>query len=379
MNAIDYLRWRGDIRLRTDPFNLVDNVLLSKLAYVHFEGVLEERMTLKDARDRYEEVNGTVPEILEELAKSERFHNAELHHYVSKTEKEGTMQFAALMIDLDDWTTYVSFRGTDGTIVGWKEDFMMLYRVVQAQEEAVDYLNRYGRHIRKLRVGGHSKGGILALYASMKADPEVQKRITAIFSNDGPGLGPGVYEEEAFNKVKARYIKIVPEMDVFGLAFDHESKKVIVSSTKNSVLAHDMMTWKVERNRFLTASGIRNDSVLLGQAFESFLTDTTFEQRELFTKEFFRVLEESGIEKTSQLFSPSLTGVMPIVTALRKLADLDPDTKEVVGRFIKVFTSPIESGINDFLEKVNLFRQGSDDKANDTKENSDKDLQSDKE
>ncbi|MBQ1508791.1 MAG: DUF2974 domain-containing protein, partial [Erysipelotrichaceae bacterium] len=196
MNVIDYLHWRGDIRLHTDPFNLVDNVLLSKLSYVHFEGVFDDRMTIKEAAKRYEEINGNVPEILDELGKSDRFGNAVLHHYVSKTEKEGTMQFAALMIDLDDFTTYVAYRGTDGTIVGWKEDFMMLYRVVQAQEEAVAYLNRYGRHFRKLRVGGHSKGGILALYASMKADPAVQKKITAIFSNDGPGLGPGVYDEE---------------------------------------------------------------------------------------------------------------------------------------------------------------------------------------
>lgn len=68
-------------------------------------------------------------------------------------------QFAALTFRLPDGTLYLAFRGTDDTLVGWKECFAMSYAFpVPAQALAQDYLVQAAQRPRRLRVGGHSKG-----------------------------------------------------------------------------------------------------------------------------------------------------------------------------------------------------------------------------
>ena len=360
---IDYLKWRGDITFRQDPFNLVDNVLLSRLSYIHFEGALKGKMTIQETRDAYkklhEEEGKAVPEILEEMAESRRFGNARLYNYVSFHNEEHSEQFAALMIDLDDFSTYVAYRGTDGSTIGWKEDFMMLYRVIGAQKEALNYLNTHGRYARKLRVGGHSKGGNLALYASMKADKEVQRKITAVFSNDGPGLGEAVFNKEEFDTIKDRYIQIVPDSDVFGLAFEHDCKRLIVKSSRQILYSHNPDSWQVMRNRFITSDNLKKDSLTMGEAFKQFLEDTTPKQREIFTEELFKALADAKIEHISQIFSLSAFRISPVIKAMKELGEIDPDAKEIASRFLKVFTSVFDSRLNSFLQMVT---GGNDDK-----------------
>lgn len=204
-NIMDYLEWRGDLTLAASPFNEVDALLLAELSFINFEGLIPppeigRGVRLRDAAEEYfarnegKEIDmgvlvpDKIPAMLCAMAGSKRFGNMLVNAFEERIDVELEQQFAAITVDLGDSSVYVAFRGTDDTLVGWKEDLNMGFlEEIPSQERAVRYLKRIAKQYdrKKLRVGGHSKGGNLAVYSAVKAAPEVQERILAVYNNDG--------------------------------------------------------------------------------------------------------------------------------------------------------------------------------------------------
>ena len=191
-NLMDYLDWRGDLTFREAPFNEVDNLILAQLVYVEFAGIVpapgeEGTITVKEACELFFAAHDRK----EKMAQTERFCNAQLFGYINDISKEEQSQFSVVCVRLDDKSIYVSFSGTDNTIVGWRENFNMGYlSETPGQLKAVDYLNHIVKEDwKKIRVGGHSKGGNLSVYASVKCDRNIQKRIVKVYSNDDDSAG----------------------------------------------------------------------------------------------------------------------------------------------------------------------------------------------
>ena len=206
-NIMDYLDWRGDITFEQSPFNEVDNVILAQLAYVNFRDIIpspEEKrsITLKEASqmffDMYTENElkqdksfiSEAPFLMKKAAASKRFGNLILSNYVDTVDETLEKQFGAFHIRISPKHTYVVFRGTDDTLVGWKDDFNMSFIMpVPSQEAAVEYINSTCQYIRgRLYIGGHSKGGNLAIYSAVKCSERVRKKIDCVYNNDGPGF-----------------------------------------------------------------------------------------------------------------------------------------------------------------------------------------------
>ena len=204
-NILDYLAWRGDLSLTQDPFNSIDALVLSCLSYVDFTGVVPAEdnalITVEEASERFFTLHSAeelaqdksfirfAPDLLRAMARTDRFKNAYILNFVDDTDISRGIQFAAVEIDLSDGTAFISFRGTDDTVVGWKEDFNLSFMTVPSEMEAVRYLRKVtdGRQ-DKIRLGGHSKGGHLAIFAATTADPETASRIDHVYSFDGPGF-----------------------------------------------------------------------------------------------------------------------------------------------------------------------------------------------
>ena len=149
-------------------------------------------------------------------------------------------QFAALEVVLDDGTSYIAYRGTDDTIVGWKEDFQLSAGVVPAQRKAADYLNEVaGNSMRKLWVGGHSKGGNLAVYAAAMCEPNVQERIEVVYCNDGPGFLGTFLTTSGFQRILPKIQRFVPEASVIGMILEHGDEPTVISSSQKGILQHD--------------------------------------------------------------------------------------------------------------------------------------------
>ena len=253
-NILDYLDWRGDICITASPFNKVDNLLLSELSYVNFDGILpgiEEDiwMTVKEAeqiffskynkKEIYEERSfmAKAPLVLEKMAKAKRFQDMKLSCYVNQIDEEEEKQFSALVAECQDNTYFVAFRGTDDTLVGWKEDFNMSYILaVPSQLEAVSYLEKVAEKVRgKLRLGGHSKGGNLAVYAAVQCKEEIQERIIEIYNNDGPGFSKEMLISEPYNRVRERIWTIVPQTSVVGMLLEHEEEYLVTKSSQSEL------------------------------------------------------------------------------------------------------------------------------------------------
>lgn len=198
-NIFDYLEWRGDLSIKVDKFNEIDNLILSRLSYFPFDGLFEsnEEIELKEVYERYKKL-GTTGRILQKedidlfplLAKSNRFGDLKLTRYTNKLDLIKEKQFSAITILLPDEIIYVSYRGTDNTVVGWKKDFNMSFsELVPSQTDAVEYLENVAKaYNKKLLVGGYSKGGNLAVYVGTFCKKEIQNNIIKIYNNDGSGF-----------------------------------------------------------------------------------------------------------------------------------------------------------------------------------------------
>ncbi len=243
-NIFDYMNWR-DLPLKQVEFNEIDNLILARLSYFPFDGYLNqgEKITVKEAYQRYQE-QGTTGRILQQedielypiLASSTRFGNMILTSYSNKIDPIQEKQFSAITIEMEDDTLYVAYRGTDNTIVGWKEDLNMSFsELVPAQTDAVAYLENVAKQYqnKKIRVGGHSKGGNLAVYAAVFANPEVQKKIINVYNNDGPGFCDKVINSESYQNILNKVHTYIPQTSIIGRLLNHQEETTILKSTRD--------------------------------------------------------------------------------------------------------------------------------------------------
>lgn len=334
-NIRDYIRWRGDLSFAQSEFNEVDNLILSCLAYLNLDGIEEAQeesgISLGELPELFFQMHteeelaadksfvSPVPYMMQDMARSRRFGKSIICNYVNEIITEEDQQFSAMEILLEDGSTYVAFRGTDDTIVGWKEDFNLSNGAVPAQKRAAEYLERSGRAAsRMLRVGGHSKGGNLAVYASMECSQSVRDRILAVYSNDGPGFPGDFPDQEKMKDILPRIQRIIPEFSVIGMLLEHETEPVIVSSSQRGILQHDGFSWEVTGPSFVRAEGLNHRAVLFNEILHKWIDDMDDEQRAKLITDLFSVLEASGTEYLSQIQEGGLKCFRPMLKQLEK-------------------------------------------------------------
>lgn len=348
---MDYLNWRGDLTLEADPFNEVDNLILAYLSYAKLEGAVpapgEGEITIQEAAARFfalhteEEIKKDksfvrkAPYLLQMAAESERFGHAKLCSFVDHVDTEKEIQFAALEIRLDDGTSYISYRGTDDTIVGWKEDFRLCNGVVPAEQEAAAYLQLVGSmHERPLRIGGHSKGGNLAIYASADCGYVLQDRIEAIYNNDGPGLSAELLMDERLQRILPKIVRIIPESSVIGMLLEHKAEPLIIKSSSSGVMQHDGLSWQVMGNHFERAGELSSSAKVFDTSIRSWINGIEPAKRTVFIDDLFSVLEASGCETLTELQN---SGLKAFTQMLRAMEKLEPETGKQVTGLLRIF------------------------------------------
>ncbi len=343
-NMMDYIKWRGDLSFAHSPFNLVDNLLLAYFAYVNLDGIARlksgEGMTLKEASDAFFEIHSEeelqadrsfirlAPYLMREMAESVRFGGSIVRNYINQIVTDEEMQFSAVELVLDDGSTYISYRGTDATIVGWKEDFNISNGVVPAQEEALSYLNRVGRtNTGVLRVGGHSKGGNLAVYAALNCDAEVQERVRAVYDNDGPGFAEGFLGEGADGEIHSRIVRIVPEFSVIGMLLHHPADPLIVKSSQKGLLQHDAFSWGIIGPDFDYAEDFDPRATEFNGILARWISDMDDEKRRRFVDDLFSVFQVTGGETFSDVGEGGLRNVGLMIRQIEKVS---PDSRAII-------------------------------------------------
>ena len=271
------------------------------------------------------------------LAASPRFRDARLLGFTDQNDTELEKQFAAITVRLAHDLHYIAFRGTDSSLVGWKEDFNMAFRhPVPSQEEAARYLTRAADHCPgRLLVGGHSKGGNLAVYAAAAAAPEIQARIDAVFSHDGPGFPDAFLQSEGFRTIRSKIRKTIPQSSVVGLLLSQQENYLVVRSSRLSLLQHDPFSWVIEGADF-SYDKLDPLARYWDHTLDQWLLRLSDGERERFVEALYDVL--SSLEITD--FTEFRTGWQKNLPALmRAAANLDPDTRAFLFQVVRELIS----------------------------------------
>ena len=342
-NLINYIKWRGDLDFEQSPFNEVDNLALSLLIYNDLNGIVPDsenggKISVKKAADIYfstHPIDGLsrvdFDWVLLYMAKSKRFGELTLSDYLDVNDMDKDMLITAMTIHFPDGSLFVSFRGTTMDIDDWRMDFKISFEEIMAQKEAVNYL-RYilSKYAGDVYVGGHSKGGNLAVYSAMNLPNIVQPRIKHVYSNDGPGICPELLNERKFANVKWKLTHIVPTYSIVGMLFELDVPHRIVASDGERMLQHSGMTWKVAGDHFVTKKHLTEESSALNRVIDDWIENATMEQREAFTRDIFDAMKAGG---AVSLYDISKGGFHDFGTILLSAAQSESKTKIILGKF----------------------------------------------
>lgn len=398
-NLFDYIKWRGDLSMQIDPFNDIDGLILSELVYVEFEKIVplfptNQTCSLKEAAEIFfktndedellDEVSFTKEAItlLRQLGQTLRYQNILLSNYVNELDHEKTKQFAAITFQLEDSSIYIAYRGTDDTILGWKEDFQMTYQFpVASQTRAVEYLEEIAKinfcnsltvmlkhrsyqtkwyqtfklyfnqrfNGVKIRIGGHSKGGNLAVYAASKVDEKITKRIIEIYNNDGPGFNHEMLIDTNYQRIAKRIKKFIPESSVFGIMLENLEEKIVVMSSAKGIMQHSGFTWQIEGTSFVRATKISRDSQAMDAAFKSWLAKVDVDTRRSAVKAVFSILEAAQIRRLNDFSDKSISHLM---TALKELKNMNSETRNALIEFVMTLITENNNYRKDYKKKA---------------------------
>lgn len=341
-NILDYIDWRGDLPIKKAPFCEVDNLILTQLAFMDLGDIAEgstlrKSISVREAVGQFFEKHrdekpymgvllpDELPVLYRKVAASARFGDMRLLRYRSVLDIKTETQFAAVCIAVGDGSFYVSFRGTDDTIVGWKEDFNMSFMdSIPSQVLARDYLADAARHIRgKIRVGGHSKGGNLALYSAANMPSRVQHRIIGVYNNDGPGFGKSIAETVGFEAIEDKVLTIVPQFSVVGLLLEHGKVDKVVRSTGEGIWQHDPCTWEVIGSRFVEAEGLSRESLHIERTLKAWVAELSVEQRRDLVEAVYKAFTANHAQTLTDIAEDKLDFI-------RSLGKMDDKARDII-------------------------------------------------
>ncbi|GMA34446.1 Mbeg1-like protein [Demequina litorisediminis] len=352
-NLQDYVRWRGDLTFAERPFNDVDNLVLSALAYVDLAGLVPaigsqpEGVTVREAgaamtaalarsgeRASARRLTVVDSSLLADLAASARYANARLSRCVDELDPATGMQFAAVTVSLDDGSDYLAFRGTDNSILGWRENFTISFTAVDAQRRAAGYLRDHlASQRRAVRVGGHSKGGNLAIFAAMSVPAPLLEVVIAVYDNDGPGLSPEVGDDESLARLSGRIHSFVPEFTVVGMLFARkEAHRTVVVSDSRGIMAHHPMTWQIDGDAFVEADDVSEGAAIVNAGVAEFIESAAPADRRAFTAGFFDALGSGGAVLLSDIPRGEFGSVEAVMLALYRSRDETRNTTRLAAR-----------------------------------------------
>ena len=361
-NIIDYVRWRGDIPFAQVPLCAVDALVLSYLSYMPFDGLVSEVFSLdgarlSDAAEYFLEYGLSSScmidsekedcRLLEAIRDSERFGTLRLTGYVNLYDELNEEQFSAITFLLPDGPAFVAFRGTDSSVVGWKEDFNMSFESeVPSQGAALDYIVRAAAALpMRAVVGGHSKGGNLAVYAGVFAPQAVQDRIVCIYNFDGPGFNEQLIASPEFQQIDMRIHTFVPQSSLIGILLWHAEPFIVVKSDAVGLFQHNPYSWQVMGGSFVILPDRTRDSRLAEDTIKNWLSTLTPQERRRIIDGVYSVLSASDGRNLSDLFEGR-----NVRAILRAVSSLDEPTRDAIVDSFKRLGASLKDNLPDWFE-----------------------------
>ena len=312
-NINSYLSEFGDRKIGPAcPYNELDALVLARISYLPFHKIsMKSRETIGSICEKMSKNLKTTdfmwPEdqiLVEHLQKSRRFSRKVVTDYVRENSSALEKQFSAITIHLGPTKMYLSFFGTDNLLTAWKEDFNLAFMDhVPAQTAAKDYLNSLAKKFlfKQIFLGGHSKGGNLAMYAAITSSDYIQFRIKKIYNYDGPGLRSGTMAlDTGFEHVTRKIISVIPQDSIIGRLFEHNEKVKVVKSNAKGILQHDIYSWEIDGKSFVRSKSTKK-SDLADETITGWIETASEEERKIFVNSLFEVLADADLNGPLEL------------------------------------------------------------------------------
>ena len=355
-NMLDYIKEFGHVSFEERAFSEIDALVLTELEYLPLEKVVpsdengEDFVTVKEIAEYMQEhkqelfdenpmmITQERHEVSQVIADAPRYQSLKFFGVVSEWDKDTTKQFAAITVEVEPSVRLVVFRGTDDTLIGWKEDFLMTYSpLVAAQTDAKEYLAKQASlWDGDLMISGHSKGGNLAIYAAATQVEDVQLRIVDIFCFDSPGLYRSVLETKGYQNIVPLAMRYIPQDSLVGLMLESEVPYVIVKSNATGAMQHSAMTWEIEDGQFIKMEKLTKNSQLNDQTFKKWTESVSDEELELFWNVFFELLFSVGIDTVNDLYGEFMHYVQEF---LKAAGNMDEEKRELLTRIALLLVS----------------------------------------
>ncbi|MDR2375710.1 MAG: DUF2974 domain-containing protein [Treponema sp.] len=362
----DYIHWRGDLGFEKAPFNPADNIILTHISYFPFDRIVpgpdaKSGLTIAAAAKKISNILKKRPDafdddlvyrddtlLLAALGSSERYGNLELRAYVNQIDTEVEKQFSALTILGCGTMSLICYRGTDNTLVGWKEDLNMSFNPeIPAQREAVLYLEKMAARIRgPLCLGGHSKGGNLAVYAAAFCRERTRRRIRAVYSNDAPGFNRTFLESPGFLDVRDRIQSFVPQSSIVGMLFEHDENYTVVKSNQTGFMQHDVFSWELCRDDVVRVKEMSQESAFLNRTLRDWINGLEKEQRQRFVDALYEILIAAKTSSVRNLGNDWLKKVSRMIQAYN---GIDDASKKLITKTISAFFKAARDNISTLL------------------------------
>ncbi len=335
------------------PFNEIDSLIFAQLSYVNLDRVApflseDKPWVPLSAMYKAEEFDALVkltfnPDwntpLIAALCASPRYRDVLMNYFVDKYDRETEEQFSAIAFQLPTGEVLVTYRGTDATMIGWKEDLNMMFQSpVPSQLSASAYLEEIATKTEgSLYIAGHSKGGNLAVYSAMHADNDILDRIISVYDLDGPGFPGDSIQMKNYKLVEAKIVKIIPEGSMVGIIFDSIGDVKIVKSTMHSIMQHFPFTWKISGEKFAYTDKLSLNARNLDKTLNTWVNELDFEQRKMLVETIHSIVEATKAEHMQDFAYYALRERDAILNLLKDMDEQTSDClKEILRRFIKM-------------------------------------------
>ena len=362
----DYLYFRGDLGFDVSPVNEIDEMVFSIIGKADFTGILGENeiKEYSEVFDRFFEskdcnenlrfgllASKKLMKTMLDISRCRRFAGIKICNFVKRVSTEITEQMSALTVLGPDDRIYVTFRGTDDTLIGWKENCeLAIMDSVPAQRDAAAYLESIAEVFRgPLRVTGHSKGGNLAVYAAAHADARTQEKIEKIISYDGPGFPKEFFETAGYYVIKNRTVTMVPKASIVGMMMENAGMMDVIDCESEGVAAHDVLTWGISQKRFLRAQELSEKSIVFRGALEKTLDKMDIGERQEMVDELFAVLSSTGADELLDFTENTFAQALTLSKNFRKSKELKEFISDLSRFFIR---DSAKNTISDLHEKI---------------------------
>lgn len=374
-NIIDYIEWRGDLSFENSPINEIDDIIFARFSYLPFKYIeLKEIDTIENIALEMKDLDienylwNDDKVFLQKIGNCKRFKDIKVSDYIEIFDEAAEKQFAAITLWIQKNQKYISFRGTDSSLVGWKEDINMGFKKdVPSQKEAVKYLSSMAKKYKDdLIIGGHSKGGNLAVYSAVFCKDSVKNRIERVINADGPGFDKSVILTDNYKKILNKIQTYIPQSSIVGRLLEHEEEYQVVKSIQKGIMQHDIYSWEIEPTKLIRIPTVTNNSEIFNGIVSDWLKNTTPEQRENFINMIYEIIMETQAQRTSDF---RVETAKKIGIILNGYINVNPEDKKEIEHMVKLILESVFKVLKENRNTNKLMKKEKSKKINNGEKN----------